>query len=163
MVISPIKTTRYITSHMFSHANSKKHTCVSRKANGNPNKTRRPKYKHRKNPFTTARIALSAFIHNYTTNSCAQQMNTAKTFQDDLRSSHVKTAEKSQHDTTLLLQLCPYMHFTGITGTCITHSASRLLGDNNQQRYMNILIALRQNKTIVSCAQKQIAQMTLPK
>ena len=89
-------------------------------------KIRRLKDKHRKKPLTTTRILIvsSAFIHNYTTNSCTKQNNTVRTSQDDFRSSLAKTAEDSQRNTTLLFQLCPYMHFTNIPRTCITHSAS---------------------------------------
>ena len=135
---------------MFSHANSKKRTYISGKPNGNQIKICRPKIKHREKPFTTTRILIVsfAFIHNYTTDSCTQQMNTVKTFQDDLRSSHAKTSEKSQHDTTLPLQLCSFKHFTKFARTCITHSARlACLETKHQQRYMSALIVLRQNKT----------------
>ena len=38
----------------------------------------------------------------------------------------------------------------------------RLFEDKNQKRYMSTLIVLQQNKTIVSCAQKQIASTNDP-
>ena len=90
-------------------------------------KIRRSKDKHRKNPFTTTRILIvsSAFIHNCTTNSCTQQMNTVKTFQEIF--AQVTRKPQITHSairTSLLLQLRPYMHFTNIPRTCITHSAS---------------------------------------
>ena len=41
-------------------------------------------------------------------------------------------------------------------------SKPRLFEGKEQQRYMSTLIVLRQNETIVSCAQKHMAHMTLP-
>ena len=112
---------------MFSDANSKKHTCIYvASQTETQTKIRRSKDKQRKNLFTTTRILIvsSAFIHNYTTNSCAQQNNTARTFHDDFRSKSCGNRSKLQRITTLPLQLCPSMHFIDITRTCITHSAN---------------------------------------
>ena len=54
----------------------------------------------------------------------ANEINTVKTFPDDLHTIHAKTAENSsQRNATLLLQLCPYMQSIDITRTRSTYSA----------------------------------------
>ena len=92
-----------------------------------------PKHGRRHNAGAHAEPLYSFNINAHTTRENNICQSNAQRTNEKIPSKHSKTTfaqftrkpkRNSQRNTTLLLQLCPYMQFTDITRTCITHSAS---------------------------------------
>ena len=149
---------------MLSHANFIKYACISGRPTRNPKRTRRLKNVHRKNPFTTIRIVSSGFVHNY----IYKLMHSANEYRKNIQGQSPLESRENRRESHSAIP-CYCFNFVLIRiqphHTNMHHASSktRLFGDKNQQRYMSTSIVLRQNETIVSCARKQIAQMTLQK